>query len=123
MKKLAFLSVLVFIVTACNAQPSRLNPQEFEKAMKQAGVQIIDIRTAGEYNSGHIAGAKNIDFYKVSFLAEMKKLDLKKPVLIYCASGNRSGQALGVLKNESFVSLSDLQGGIRAWSQAGKSLK
>ena len=62
------------------------------------GAVMIDVRTVGEFQQGHIKGAKNIPFDMIfSKVAEIKKLN--KPVIVYCRSGMRSSQAASVLKN------------------------
>lgn len=63
----------------------------------QQGAIIIDVRTAAEYRSGHIAGSINIELEKVNIsAAELKKKN--KPVIAVCRSGSRSGMAVNMLK-------------------------
>jgi phage shock protein E len=53
---------------------------------------IVDVRSAGEFRDGHAAGAINIPLNELpNRLAELQ--GLKMPLLLCCASGNRSGQA------------------------------
>ena len=62
------------------------------------GAIIIDVRTPGEFNSGHINGATNVPLDKIK--SKIKKIEnLKKPVLFCCASGMRSGQATSITKS------------------------
>lgn len=62
------------------------------------GAVIIDVRTPGEYQGGHIKGSKNIPLNVLSDkLSEIKKWN--KPVIACCASGMRSAQATSVLKS------------------------
>ncbi|AWV96928.1 rhodanese-like domain-containing protein [Arcticibacterium luteifluviistationis] len=57
---------------------------------------IIDVRTIGEFQGGHVAGSKNIPLNEVpARLDEIKQLPM--PLILCCASGNRSGQATGYL--------------------------
>mgnify|MGYP002075642001 CR=1 FL=1 len=62
------------------------------------GAIIIDVRSAGEYKSGHISGSKNypLDIIRTK-VTELKKLN--KPVITVCRSGARSGVAKGILKS------------------------
>jgi len=61
------------------------------------GAVIIDVRTPGEFQGGHIKGSKNIPLNTISSkINEIKKLN--KPVIACCASGMRSAQATSVLK-------------------------
>ncbi len=80
---------------------------------------IIDVRTAEEFAEGHIAGAIMIDFYSMSFRNDLDALDKDKTYLIYCRSGNRSGQALDIMEDLGFQEVYDLGGGINAWINAG----
>lgn len=76
---------------------------------------LVDIRTPQEFNSYHMDGAKNIDFYENSFNAEINKLPRDKPIFIYCHSGNRSGRAGQRMAAMGFKYVYDLQGGISRW--------
>lgn len=68
--------------------------QEF----KNRGAVVIDVRTPGEFASGHSKGAKNIPLDKISAqVTAIKKMN--KPVIVCCRSGARSGQAASILKN------------------------
>ncbi|RAR47569.1 rhodanese-like domain-containing protein [Flavobacterium lacus] len=59
---------------------------------------IIDVRTVGEFQQGHIKNSKNIPLNILSTkINEIKKLN--KPVIVCCQSGMRSGQAAGILKS------------------------
>lgn len=92
-----------------------VSSKEFKTLMSKKGAQLIDVRTPKEYNDGHIGTAKNIDFYGSTFKSQMEKLDRNKPVLLYCHSGGRSGQALTMLKSMGFKEVYDLKGGWSSW--------
>jgi len=70
------------------------------KALVENGAQIIDVRTPAEYSSGSIRNSKNIPLQQL--VSEMKKLDLKKPIITCCASGMRSAYAKAILKQNGF---------------------
>ncbi len=85
---------------------------------------MVDVRTLGEYNSGHIQNALLIDFYNPEFYNEMNDtLDKEKPVYVYCRSGNRSGKAAKELEKLGFSKIIDLDGGINSWTRQGLSLE
>lgn len=68
------------------------------KEYLEKGAAIIDVRTPAEFNGGHVKGAKNIPLDQLNGkIAEIKKWN--KPVIAYCASGNRSGMATNTLKS------------------------
>ena len=71
---------------------------ESVKEFMEKGAVIIDVRTPGEFQGGHIKGSKNIPLNVISSkINEIKKLG--KPVIACCASGMRSGQAASILKS------------------------
>lgn len=64
------------------------------------GAQIIDVRTPAEFKGGHIKHSKNVPLQQLQ--SEMKKMDLKKPIITCCASGMRSASAKSILKQNGF---------------------
>ena len=77
---------------------------------------ILDVRTPGEYASGHLPGAVNIDCSSKAFETEIGKLDKSLDYLVYCHMGNRSAWAVSVMKARGFRSLKNLDGGIAQWA-------
>jgi rhodanese-related sulfurtransferase len=81
-------------------------------------IQLIDVRTPEEFDEGHLNNAMNIDYYDDNFMNDMSsKLDKSKPIYIYCKSGGRSGKASKKLKQQGFIKVYDLQGGIINWKE------
>lgn len=79
--------------------------------------QLIDVRTAKEYREGHIQGAVHYDVLQEKrFLRQVRRLDRKKPVLLYCRSGKRSHHAAALLQRMGFSEIIELKGGYLAWS-------
>ena len=83
-------------------------------------VTILDVRTPGEFSAGHIAGAKNLNFYDGDFQEKLQQLDKNQSYLVHCASGRRSAQAGAVMSHLGFKSVYDLAGGMKAWEQANQ---
>jgi len=68
------------------------------KELVNNGAVIIDVRSPGEYKSGHIQGSKNFPLDTIrNKVNDLKKLN--KPVITVCRSGARSGMAKGILKS------------------------
>jgi len=82
--------------------------------MKFKGL-LLDVRTAEEFNEGHIEGAVNIDFYGDTFENSLDSLDPQTTVLVYCQAGGRSGQAMEMLNNKGFSEVYNLVGGYGNW--------
>ena len=77
-----------------------LGPKVNYKELMQRGAVIIDVRSKGEFASGHIKGAKNIPLDVLG--NNLNGLDKSKPVITCCASGMRSGAAKSMLKSKGF---------------------
>jgi len=101
---------------------AQLSPEEFEKKSKERGVVIIDVRTAAEFSSGKIKGAKNISYPGGGFKSSVDKMDRNSTYLVYCLSGSRSAGALNQMKTMGFNSVYHLNHGINNWRSSGKSL-
>lgn len=101
------------------AAMKNVTPDEAEKLLKEhPKTLVLDVRTTDEFSKGHIPGAKNVDFLGQDFAAKAARLDPGTPILVHCASGKRSTQALEALKDRPLVY--HLQDGFKAWEKAGK---
>ncbi len=80
---------------------------------------ILDVRTSGEYNSSHLNGAFQRDFYASDFSQQLDVLNKERIYLIYCQSGNRSGQAFQIMQNLGFDHVYNMLGGISSWISNG----
>jgi len=115
MKIIVILSFITSLIAYNGSQSDTvtvLTLKEFKEQVDNKQVQLIDVRTPKEYNSGHINGARNIDFNSNSFGEEFNKLNKDEPVYIYCRSGVRSGEASKKLETMGFKEIYDLKGGI-----------
>ena len=106
---------------ACNSNAQNVDANTFEQKIIAGGVQVLDVRTAGEYSGSHLKNVMLADWTnKAQFEERVKYLDKNKTLLVYCAAGGRSGQAAVWLKEQGFKEVVNLQGGITAWNAAGK---
>ncbi|MEM9040807.1 MAG: rhodanese-like domain-containing protein [Actinomycetota bacterium] len=80
---------------------------------------VLDVRTAEEFAEGHIEGAVMLDFYRDDFAEQIAALDRDVPYVIYCRSGNRSGQTRQLMADLGFAAVDDLDGGVISWADAG----
>ena len=76
-------------------------PAQDYKELLNKGAQIIDVRTRGEFSSGHIKGSVNIPLNELS--AHAKKLKQNKSIIVCCASGIRSASAKSTLSSLGFT--------------------
>lgn len=67
----------------------------------QDGALVLDVRTTGEFANGHIKGSVNVPLNKLpQYLPKIK--DKTKSIIVCCASGSRSSQAMNVLNYNGF---------------------
>lgn len=119
------LFVSIFALTACGntgGKVNNLSVADFATKISDSSVVLMDVRTPGEFASGHIAGATNLDFESGVFDQEIQKLDKSKVYAVYCRSGNRSGQATAIMAKDGFKTIFNLDGGIINWSSSGRAL-
>jgi rhodanese-related sulfurtransferase len=78
---------------------------------------LVDVRTAQEFKSGHIPGAKNVPLNQLS--KQLKKVPKNRTVVVVCQSGNRSRSACNLLINAGYEDVINLNGGTTRWRMAG----
>lgn len=123
MKKIFAIIFVVASFYACNteAQNGAMDSKTFETALNSGTYQLLDVRTAGEYQSGHLKNSLQADWNnQEQFIDRIKYLDKSKPLLVYCASGVRSGNAAQYLAGVGFKNVQNLKGGLNAWKLEGK---
>jgi rhodanese-related sulfurtransferase len=87
------------------------------KLESTSDAELLDVRSAGEFRSGTIAGAKNLDVSSREFQAALSTLDKNKEYFVFCRSGNRSGMACEMLADQGFKAY-NLASGIGAWPRS-----
>lgn len=117
-------AVASFYSCSTDAQNASMDSKSFETAINSGTYQLLDVRTAGEYQSGHLKNSLQADWNnQEQFLDRIKYLDKSKPLLVYCASGVRSGNAAQYLTSNGFKTVFNLKGGLNAWKLEGKSVE
>ncbi len=125
-KQIGLLVALVFTLAACASSgvAQNVGASEFIEKIQEPGVVIVDVRTADEFNAGHLLGAVNIDVNSSSFEAEIAALDKSVTYAIYCRSGNRSTIASGKMSDAGFTNLINFnKGGFAELARAGAETK
>ncbi|MFZ5564625.1 MAG: rhodanese-like domain-containing protein [Thermodesulfobacteriota bacterium] len=77
-------------------------------------LSIIDVRQPGEYERGHIPGAKLIPVGELD--GRLSEIDKDKPALVYCAIGGRSRVAAQLMGGKGFAKVINMAGGFKAWN-------
>jgi phage shock protein E len=75
---------------------------ELENAIND-GAFLVDVRTPGEFAGGSVKGAVNIPLNTIS--SKIAKFKNKKAVVVFCASGSRSGQAKAILTRNGITNV------------------
>jgi rhodanese-related sulfurtransferase len=96
-----------------------LAPDEAQELIADEDVRVLDVRTPEEFAEGHVQGATLIDFYEPDFAERIAALDRDATYVVYCRSGNRSGQATVLMAELGFTAVHDVDGGVLAWEASG----
>ena len=133
-KIVGMLLALVLALTLCFgcSTPESGNPTQIIKDITaeeaselilenqgNADFMIIDVRTPSEYDEGHIENSVLVDFNSGDFGQKIGQLDREGKYLVYCRSGNRSGQAVDYMQEQGFKEVYNMLGGIGVWTAAG----
>ena len=112
------IPVIFFLMRSRVSADGAVSPTEAATWIKEKqNLQIIDVRTEGEYAGGHLAGAKLIPVQEIG--KRLSEIDKQRPVLLYCRTGHRSGNALKILLDHGYTEAKHMDGGITAWQAAG----
>ncbi len=108
------LAVLAYEASRARSGGGSVGPMDAVRLINQGAV-LLDVRTQGEFDAGHIRDARHLPQDQVSGAAETLKKYKEKVVIACCESGMRSGAAARVLRNQGFSKVVNLRGGIQAW--------
>ena len=123
MKNIFFASLFVLASTLVSCaqtnkeakQALTLPANEFQTAIQQPKVQILDVRTAGEFAGGHIKNALQANWNDAKeFESRTQHLDKNLTVYVYCQAGGRSAAAQAYLIEKGF-NVVNLEGGMSNW--------
>lgn len=120
------LSMLAATLLCCQAfsQNTGLSPAEFAQAIDSTNIQLLDVRTAGEYKSGHIPHSLQANWNnQQEFTNRTQHLDKTKPLYVYCGTGVRSKAAAEWFRNNGYTNVYELTGGFVKWKAEGKSVE
>ena len=107
----AALVVLLAVVAGCSSGSAEgvgvrtVSATEAVKALESR--VVIDVRSPAEVAEGAITGATVLDFNAGEFEAKIGNYDRNAAYLVYCRSGNRSGQAVAIMKELGFTDVID----------------
>ena len=123
--KIILLAATLLITQQVYSQGTSLTPAEFEAGIRNKdSVQLLDVRTAGEYQSGHLQNALLADWKDAKeFERRISFIDKTRPVYVYCLGGGRSAAAAEKMRALGFNNVYELSGWINAWKAAEKTIE
>lgn len=119
-----FLLLLAIACRAVAAGPAAIEPKTLTDRLAWAdrSLVVLDVRTPAEFAEGHVPGAINIPHTelaaRVAELADAKEKD----VVVYCRTGVRAQEALGVLGKAGFTRLYHLKGDYTRWTEEKRAI-
>lgn len=117
---IAALAFVSLSTTACGQSAPSVNVEEAKKMIdKNAKIVVLDVRTPGEWNGGHLKNAKHADIQSSDFEQKIASIDKNATVVVYCATGGRSSRAAGMMAQKGYKNVINMAGGITAWNAAG----
>ena len=121
--------LLLLVISGCaagNRSVADLTPAEAEKMIKtnqkDSAFVILDVRTPEEFNTGHLAGAVNVDYRSSDFQSRIDGLPKSRTYLLYCRTGHRSANAMSLMKERGFEKLYNMLGGITRWREENRDI-
>ncbi len=91
-------------------------PEQLQSQIESGAVQLLDVRSETEFQSGHIPGAQHQ--FLGTLLRELDQIDRSRPIVAQCQSGGRSAIATSLLQR-SGMNVTNMKGGYSAWVAAG----
>jgi rhodanese-related sulfurtransferase len=91
-----------------------LSPERVAEMLEAGEVQLIDVRTAAEWDAGHVPDARHVELDEVQQQAET--IEKSKPVVFQCRGGSRSEMVASAFR-ESGWDAYNMEGGLRAWDE------
>ncbi|KIC89618.1 rhodanese-like domain-containing protein [Flavihumibacter sp. ZG627] len=96
---------------------NRISLEEFKSLKESNGIQVVDLRGATEYESGHIAGADNV--FVGTILNNLDKVSKDRKVVIHCQGGDRAAIGYSILAGKGYKNVVNFSSGINEWVNQG----
>lgn len=119
-KNLIILAFSLLTTATFASETSQISQQELITALKAPNhnIVVLDVRSAQEYDNGHLVNAINISHNTVSEKLNQLSQYQNSTVVVYCRSGRRAGIAENILINNGFTNVRHLTGDMNGWLEA-----
>ena len=101
---------------------TKVDTSEMTRLINKENPFVYDLRSAGEYSAGSVAGAQNLQSSNLVKDDVLFKATEEDCIVLICKTGAASSKAAGELKGQGFNNINVLSGGILNWTQSGMPL-
>ncbi len=121
MQRFIYSGLLVLFLASCQSTGEGYMQQQqlLELIEQQQAPVIVDVRSGGEYQAGHVPGALHVPFWSILTTDKLDKIDKTQLLVIYCEHGPRAGIAKLGLWLTGFEHIDYLAGHMTAWKKKG----
>lgn len=117
------LAIVMFNIFTKQTSDMDISAEEFKQKRAENPGVVIDVRTKSEFDQGHLSITDHqLDVTNGDFQAQLNNLDKDETYYLYCRTGNRSGQAAKIMKNNGFENVYNI-GGFSRLANAGLDTK
>ena len=106
-----------------NMGSAGVTPTQAVLMINREKANIVDVRSAEEFATGHLIGARHVPVDRLKDDLSKTITDKIRPLILVCATGMRSGRALGIAKAQGFEQAHSLGGGLKIWQEANLPLE
>jgi phage shock protein E len=110
---LALVAAALFFLVHSRGAGAQESEDVLRALVQESNALLLDVRTPGEFSSGHMTGAVNLPLDRIQSLAQIETT-LDREIVLYCRSGARSARAAQVLRSQGYTRVHDL-GPMRRW--------
>lgn len=114
---------IIDVVELRQSNYSELSAEEAWKLLMKNPPLLLDVRTKNEYSRGYIKGAVLIPLQELQARARELEQYQNQPILIYCATGNRSTTASKILLDQGYKDVMNMRMGIMGWASKGYNIQ
>jgi rhodanese-related sulfurtransferase len=120
MKNKLFITAILIVFGSIVGFTQQINPILSVDALKMINTDknwvVLDVRTPGEFNQGHVKGAVNIDVSQPDAFDKYLKLNRNAKYIVYCRTRNRSGVVTNYMAQNGFKTIYQITDGIVGWN-------
>ena len=105
MKKLMKILFASMVLVGCGSSNNEVNINNAEEYAKENNIKLIDVREPDEYAEGHLEGSTLVPLNELEDTIPLLIPNLNEEFIVYCRSGNRSGQAKELLEKQGYTNV------------------